>query len=767
MPRNAVVRPRATSRFPRLALCAAVLAASQAQAQLEEVVVTAQKREQSLQDAPIAITAFGQEELEQKGIRDLVDIGTFVPNVKVAPLPSNTAKATVAIRGSVTANPGIYWEPTVGIYLDGAYVGKFSGNVFKLAEVERIEVLRGPQGTLFGRNTSGGALNVITMEPSGELGGKLRGGVGNFGQGEIYGSLDLPALDLGGAGSLSTRLTLSADERDGFYKNVPAAPGTTITHPFTGQPIPANPPGNASEHNAAESTIARLDLLWDINAQLSARYSVDYVDVDNTPGKPQFTDLNTSSLTFGFPLPADLAQFVTSETDNLSSNSIDADVYEKFDSTSHTVTLDYDLAAAGVLGEASVKYIANHRTLDFAQSLDNDGTPFALFHSKIDEDYTQQSHELQLTGAYERLNYVVGLYYFEEEADAFNPLEPLNSFFGPFVQRNAYGLESEQVAAYGQVDWVPPVLEDRLTLTLGVRWTDEEKEVYIDHPDDNPPFAGRNSDGFTNVSPTAIVSYEFSDNLNAYAKYAQGWKSGGFNGEAGSLESFNRGFDAEEIDSYEIGFKSRWLNDSLQLNAAAFYNDETDIQLSVFVPSESGAAASVIENAGESVKKGFELEAMYMPGADLLVSFNYGYLDSGFEEFLEFDPALGAVVDVADERFTQYSPQHTVNLGLEYTVFRAHFGELTARLDYSYNDDYTPYVTPAQKAVSDIKGYGLVNGRLTLAKIPAAGNELEVALWGKNLLDKDYRLNTVPFGPFTASFFGPPRTYGLEATYNF
>ncbi|HBX71747.1 MAG TPA: hypothetical protein DEG86_02060, partial [Halieaceae bacterium] len=135
--------------FPKMLLAAAVLATSQAQAQgLEEVVVTAQKREQSLQDAPIAITAFGQYELEQRGIRDLVDLGTIAPNVKVAPLPSNTAKATVAIRGSVTSNPGIYWEPTVGIYLDGAYVGKFSGNVFKLAEVERIEILRGPQGTL-------------------------------------------------------------------------------------------------------------------------------------------------------------------------------------------------------------------------------------------------------------------------------------------------------------------------------------------------------------------------------------------------------------------------------------------------------------------------------------------------------------------------------------------------------------------------------------------------------------------------------------------
>jgi iron complex outermembrane recepter protein len=758
---------RISGSFTRLALCAAVLAASQAQAQgLEEIVVTAQKREQSLQDAPIAITAFGEAELEQKGIRDLVDIGTYVPNVKVAPLPSNTAKATVAIRGSVTSNPAIYWEPTVGIYLDGAYIGKFSGNVFKLAEVERIEVLRGPQGTLFGRNTSGGALNVITQKPTGEFGGKLRAGVGNYGHGELAGTLDLPAFDLGNAGSLSTRLSLSTEERDGFYDNESYDPTATISHPFTGQPVFPNARGSSDEHNSAESTIGRVDLLWEMTDRLSARYSVDIVDVENTPAKPQFTNLNTSSLTFGFPMPAELAQFLTSENDNVKSNSIDGDTFEEFDSTSQTLTVDYELCPNDILGEASLKYIANIRDLDFAQSLDNDGTPYGLFHSAIDEEYTQQSHEVQLTGSHERVNYVVGVYYFEEEADAYNPLQPLNSFFGPLLNRNAYGLESEQIAVYGQADWRPPVLDDRLTITLGVRWTDEEKEVYISHPDDPVPFAGQNDDSFTNTSPTVIFSYELADELNVYAKYAQGWKSGGFNGEAGSIESFNRGFGPEEIDSWEAGFKSRWLDNTLQVNGAVFYNDETDIQLSVFVPS-GALPISVIENAGQSEKKGFELEVVYMPTADLQFMLNYGYLDSEFKEFLEFDPATGGTINVADQRFTQYTPEHTFNAGVEYTMLRASYGELTARLDYSYNDDYTPYVTPAQKAVSDIDGYGVLNGRLTLADIPAGDNKLQLALWGKNLLDEEYRLNTVPFGPFAVSFFGNPRTYGLDATYSF
>jgi len=750
-----------------LALAVAMLAASQVQAQgLEEVVVTAQKREQSLQEAPIAISAFDQGELQQRGIRTLVDLGSIAPNVKVAPLPTNTAKATVAIRGSVTINPAIYWEPTVGIYLDGAYVGKFSGNVFRLAEVDRIEVLRGPQGTLFGRNTSGGAVSVITRKPSGELGGRLLAGIGNYNHTELEGSLDLPQLELGKVGNLKSRLSASWDERDGYYDNVNPAPGTTITHPFSGDPLPANPRGAARDSNAAKSTIARLDLLWDVNEQFSARYSVDYADVKNTPAKPQLTHLDTSDLTFGFSLPAELAQFLRPDNKNVRANSLDADVYEKFDSTSHTLTLDQDLGNSDLLGNAALKYIANYRELDFKQSLDNDGTPYAIYHTKVDESYSQQSHELQLTGSRERLNYVLGLYYFEEDASTKNPLQPLNEFFGPNVVNNSYGLDSSQIAAYGQADWTPPVLEDRLTITAGLRWTTEKKSVFIGHPDDNPPFFGKNSDRYRSVAPTLIFSYEFSDHFNAYAKYARGWKSGGFNGEAGSLEIFNEGFDPEKIDSWEVGFKSRWLDNTLQLNGAAFFNKEKDIQLSVFTPSE-GKVTSVIRNAGRSEKKGLELEVIYLPIADLMLTANYGYLSSKFTRFLEYDPVLDRTVNVASQRYTQYTPKHTANLSVEYTLLRSSHGDLLARLDYSYNHDYTPYVKPEQKAVSDIKGYGIVNGRLSLANIPLSTGQLQVALWGKNLLNKEYRLNTLPFGPLTTSFFGNPRTYGLEAQYQF
>jgi iron complex outermembrane receptor protein len=359
---------------------------------------------------------------------------------------------------------------------------------------------------------------------------------------------------------------------------------------------------------------------------------------------------------------------------------------------------------------------------------------------------------------------VIGAYYFEEEADVLDPIHVMNSFFGPYLLDNVYGLEGEQTAVYGQIEWRPEILEDRLILTAGLRWTKEEKSSYIIHPGE---FSASASDSWTNTAPTLIASYQFTDNLSTYAKYSKGWKAGGFNGESGSAVTFSEGYDPEEVDAFELGLKSRWLDNTLQFNAAAFYSDESDLQLSVFTPT-NGAPISAVRNAGSAAKQGFEFELVYQPVADLQLSANYGYLDVEYKEFLEFDPILGAEVDKKDEKAFQYAPRHTVNLGVEYTFLRADWGDLTGHLDYTYNDDYVVYVNPDQNRPLMIDSYGLFNGRLTLANIQVGQNStVQVALWGKNLTDEEYRVNGIPFGPFAVSYYGDPRTYGLEATLEF
>ncbi len=757
------------TRHPKTLMVAALASALAGNAQsqtntLEEVVVTAQKREQSLQETPIAITAFGEHEIQQRGIQDLTDLGTIVPNVKIAAMPTNTGKAAVAIRGSVTSNPAITWEPTVGIYLDNIYVGKISGNIFRVTELERIEVLRGPQGTLYGKNTIGGAVNLITTKPSGEFGVKARGALGNFDYSEGYLAVDLPALSMAGLGEIKAKLSYGAEQRDGLYDNVSPPPNATIASPFVpGARVPANPRSANDTFNELDRWSARADLLWDVSDNFSARYTYDKNDADNTSSKEQLTHVDPDNLNLGVPIPADLAQFVVDENTNADAISTDNLALEQFDAESHSLTLDYTIGEVGVLGDVSLRYIANRREMNFVQSDDNDGTPFALFHSEIDEDYEQTSQEFQVLGSSERLNYVVGVYSFEEEADVFNPLIPLNSFFGPFVLNNSYGLEADQIALYGQFDYRPRVLQDKLTLTAGVRWSREEKSSYIIHPGE---FEGDADDEWDNVAPTFVLAYDFSDDLQAYAKYSKGWKAGGFNGESESLAGFVGGYDPEEVDAWELGFKSRLMEDRLQINAAAFYNDETDLQLSVFTSGSS--ASTVIRNAGEAVKRGIELEVLFQPTNDLLLTANFGYLDSEYKEYNEFDATLGREVNLKDERANQYAPEYNFNLSGEYTFARTGWGEVQGRLDYTYSDDYVPYVTPEQNATSMIDSYGVLNGRLSLLDMPVGGDStLTVAVWGKNLTDEEYRLNTIPFGPWTVSFFGDPRTYGIEAVLRF
>ena len=744
------------ARKPITLLVAAYLSAGSASllAQgLEEVVVTAQKREQTLQDAPISIAAFNADQLEQKGVSTIDDLGTSVPNVKITRSPSNTSAATIAIRGSATINPAITWEPTVGIYLDGVFIGKNVGGIFDIAELERVEMLRGPQGTLYGKNTVGGAVNLITTKPSGEFSGKLRAGVGNYSLGTVYGSLDLPAFDLGGAGQVMAKVTGSYRERDGLYDNVADPFGNPLANPML-----------IDELNNIDNTVGRYDILWEASDRLELRYTWDYSDLDLAPSKNQLTYLDPNDPA---SVNALLAPYLTGENENRDSVSLDQAKFERSKSISRSLFADYDAGSWGALGDVTLRYIGNDRSLDWDDDIDIDGSPVNLFTSARFIDYDQASHEVQMIGTTDRTNYVFGLYYFEEEAAVYNPI----SFFGAFgspTSQNRYGFDNDSIAVFGQVEWRPAaeIFQDRLTLTLGARWTEETKDTYIDHPNDvdaqgNPaPFSGRAKKSFDNVSPTFVAAWDASDNVNIYGKIANGWKAGGFNGEAPFEAAFTTPYDAEEILSYELGIKSRWNDNRLQVNGAYFYNESTDMQMSIFVAGSS--AASIVQNAGEATIQGFEVELVALPIPELELAASYGYLDTTYNEFIENG------VDVKEQKDFPYAPRNSASLSAEYTVATGSWGDLTARLDYEFVDRHVPYIEPSQNATSEVRPYGLLNGRVTLANVPVGdGQTLKFALWGKNLADKEYRINTIPFGLWTASYFGDPRTYGVEATYEF
>lgn len=708
---------------------------------LEEVVVTAQKRETSLQKTPIAVSAFDHQSIENFGIGDVRDIGSIVPNMSVTEISSNATTVTISMRGSSTGNPAPYWEPTVGIYLNNVFIGKTVGGIFDLLDVERIEVLRGPQGTLYGKNTLSGAVNYITRKPSGELSGDLRLGAGNYDLQSAYGSVDLPRLETG-IGSLSANIAATIKKRGDLYDNTPDplnnATGLTSSHA-----------PSSSGFKSIDSRGFRASLLWDVSDDIAVLYEYHSQDIDQTPPLAQLTSIEPGGGAYPGPI---LDGYLTSPRKRARKASNDYSISEQAESQAHALHVDWQLGELGFLGDVTLKSISSYRKLDTNDAQDLDGSPIDLFHFRRIFEYEQASQEFQLIGTTERTDYILGLYYFEEEGDVINPI----TFFGAFgspTSLNQYGLDNSSYAMFGQAEIR---LTERLALTVGGRYTKEKKQQYIDRPTFQYTSA---SETWSNFSPTLSLGYDLTDSANLYFRIARGWKSGGFNGEAQSVDAFLRDFDAETVTSYELGIKSRLFDDTLQVNATAFYSKNDDMQLSVFLGGS--AAASVIANAGEAVTSGFEIELLGQLTDNLRVFLNYGYLDAEYRKFID------GGVDVKNERYFSYAPRNTLTAGLDWSLLHSSMGSLDLHIDWNFKDEYTPYVHPAQRAVAQMPSHRLLNARLSLSEIPIGENQLEISLWAKNIRNEEYPIMATPFGGWTVSTFGEPRTYGIDFAYTF
>ncbi len=725
--------------------CAGALAAlaipASAEQKMEEVVVTAQKRAQDITDVPISITAISADTLESRDITDIESIDQLAPNLRVTPTPGNSTSAQIAIRGGVTINPALTWETTVGVYLDGVYIGKTQGSVFDVVDIERVEVLRGPQGTLYGRNTLAGGVNIITRKPSGELGGYVRAGAGNYGARTLAASVDLPAMG-------NTRINLSGrtEQRDGWID---------VASP---QGFPAS---STDELNDIDNTAMRLALDSDLSDRLSLAYRFDYSEADQAASHSQLHRLD-----FDFGLP--LLGFVS--TDREDDAAVDAASYEQSEIMGHSLTIDFDLNDAW-----SLKSITALRELEWDDALDLDGTPIDVARTERHTDYDSFSQEFQLVGGNDRMNWVAGLYYFEDDGRTDNP-QVFFGAFGPFasVFDSSYGFTTEAIAAYLQAE---VSLTDALTLTAGVRYTDEEKEIEralsIPGVAELIPANTSADTSFDDLTPTISLSWAINDNATVYARYSEGFKSGGFNGEAQTAAETVTPYDSETVRSIEAGVKGAWLENRLRLSASVFQNRHEDMQLSVF--TAQGAAASNIRNAGEAEISGLELEGFYAISDAVSVSAGYGYLDAEYEEFLD----CGGAVDVANNRALPHAPEHTFNASLDATLAQGSWGNVRFIADYSSVAEHYLYPYPivpdsnpacapsALASDTEIDSYGLTNLRLTVGDVPV-GNDanLAVSLWVDNLNDVEYRSNMIDFGPgfasLTPAYYGLPRTYGLD-----
>ncbi len=748
---------------------------------LEEVVVTAQRREEKLQEVPLAITAITANELETRGIQSTLDLSASAPNLFSRPNPGSAGIATVGIRGAITGQPAIWVDSPVGLYLDGVYLGKSQGGVMDVVDIERIEILRGPQGTLFGRNTEGGAVNFISRQPSGEFGGRaeISGGDYNHWIGRL--NMDLPKW-----GPLSASLAARKETMDGWAENT------------TG-------PEDMGE---LDKEAYRVALKFDFTDNFSFLYSYDYSKSDNTPIVTSLYSMNGWAGTFpsmfgpvlGTAIQGAMTPYVETSRPDKVSTPAGFHVWERSDSKAHTAVLNWQ-----VNDTENLKYIFSDRqvTYDDQQSINGTplsvitvlpGTPFAFpwgMSSVYDRmtDYEQQSHELQWLGSHDRVNYVAGLYYFTDDGKTTDPQN--FSMFGQGPLEVEYTANTEAKAIYGQVDWE---FVDRWTLTAGLRYTEETRDGYTHQwltsgykgafVTDNPAACAAArvsclpktsySEDFTGTTPMAAISYKPTENLNFFARVARGFKSGGFSSELIN-PLVTTPYAPEFSMSYEIGAKSTLWDGRAIVNATLFYTDLTDMQTTVLIP---GTTQSILQNAGEATRQGFELETRLLLTDGWTVGFNYGYLDGEFDKYM--DNALNIpgrpVIDTADNRLPAYSPENTIGVNLDGRLLATEYGNLRLILDYTYMDSYYLYAVNKDLTAPDAGGAysaaadqlpatDLLNMRLLFADIPAGPGTLDLSLFVKNLTDADERMQGIDFSMFRTTNWIDPRTWLLTATY--
>ncbi|MFP5306780.1 MAG: TonB-dependent receptor, partial [Gammaproteobacteria bacterium] len=717
--------------------------------QIEEVVVTAQRRSEKLQDVPLAVTALPERELETRAIDDVGDLNALAPGLQLSKTPSNTTISQITIRGVSQINPAIYWDPAVGVYVDGVYVGKAQGGIFNLVDLTRVEVLRGPQGTLYGRNTLAGAINLITRAPSGEFGGSASLEIGNYNAFVQRASVDLPKL-----GIASISVGARSEQRDGW--------------------IDTTQESSTPELNDRNNRGVRVAANLDFAPSLLGEYRFDFSRIDQTNN---FDQLYRIEIPF-------LQPFASRE--RLETAAVDAPSFERSMVQGHSFTLTWDLAEGH-----SLKSISGYRRLDWNDSLDLDGSPLPVVWTQRFTDYDQFSQDLQALGAFGRWNYVAGVYYFGDDGDTNNPqnffmLDPDSDVY--FDSR--YATKTSAWAVYGQVDFRPI---DPLTLTAGVRYTREKKELeraFGLRVDTADPFfyiipEGTSAeDSFDATTPMASVAWRFNEQVNVYARYAEGFKSGGFNGEfsqppsgdpnedIGELIALNIAetktpFKPEKQQSFEIGAKTLLASGRVLLNAAVFHNKLEDFQASIFLGS--GAAASVVRNAGEATIQGLELEAAFIPFDGTQIRLNYAYLDPEYDEFID------AGINVADNRAFVHAPENTFNAAIISDLLTRSWGTVQAVVDYAWTDDFYTYpyqltpTNPFAQVAGDtqIDAHGILNLRMAVTDIPLGATASgEIALWARNALDDDTPSNFIDFGPFfgslTVANFEEPRTFGVS-----
>ena len=691
------------------------------QPRLEEIIVTAQKRQQSLQETPIAISVISVEQLQRQGISNLGSlISGQIPFLQITPYGSTPSNLAIGIRGNAPRDSSeVTREASVGVYLDGVYMARSQGLDMELVDLQRIEVLRGPQGSLFGRNAVGGAVSLISKKPSGQFGFNQTLTVGRFDE-----LRSVTRINFDQFSAVKTKLDFIHAERDGWVNNT--APGQ-------------------SDYTEYKKDGGRFSLNWQANKQLMVDYSYDQSEVETAQNYYQ--------------LYIDRIGIFGEERKRLSESRLPATPLSPtiIEQKGHALTLTWQQSDALI-----IKSISGYRELQ--EDNDNNYNGVVYFNGFSETsllDQNQYSQELQLIGSINQFEWVTGLYYLKEDVDKtlvsrftldifgnFGP--PLSAISPPItLTPRVVNAEAESQAVYGQLTWA---LSEQLDLTLGTRYTEDTR--FATRFETALQVSDQKSD---HIDSKVTLNYHWSDNLATYMQWSTAYKAGGVNTRSASFTPFTE----EEAKTVEIGLKSEFWQQRARLNLALFSSDYSDLQLDFSDPTQVGVVETI--NISKPVDvKGLELELTVSPIASLVMGLSYTYLDSHM-------PLQASPFDSSPTQFfVSLAPKHAGAMTLDYQFTPTDFGVLIAHLDLTSTDHFSFAPFGEQR----LDAYTLINGRVTLADINLGNRSgaLRASLWGKNLTDEEYIIDAFAVGDpavTIANAYGDPRTLGIEFVYDF
>lgn len=706
---------------------------------IDEIIVTAQKREENLQDTPISIVALGSDALEQKGVNSLNDLFTgAIPSLRISPFLGRASAVSIGMRGLVPVDATqVTRDPTVGIYVDSVYVGRVSGLGMELSDVERIEVLRGPQGTLFGRNTIGGAVSVVTKRPTGEFGLDVKAGIGNYDSRTIATHVNLPSV-----AGIAIKLDGLYSDRGGLVRN----------------PDPA-----FRDYSAIRKYGFKGTALWEPADNLSILYSYDQSHDKSTS--------NYSDITATDQADAVRPSFIKLGEGRVKTARIGVPVLRNPQrARGHSLIAEWDIADS-----LTIRSISAWRGLKSIQwDQDTGGVtswgpnrPFGrLSYARVDQN--QFSQEIQLVGNAGDIKYVIGGYYFNEngadEAIVYSTAlinasntgitlfpEPVPDGGAANLPDRAARVNVKSKALFGQMTWSPESLLG-LHVTVGARYTDDHKDgilTAIRGVDPDLDFKFNSS----RIDPMATLAYDFNRDINAYVKVSRAYRAGGAN----TRSSILRPFGEEELLAWEAGLKADLFDRRARINIAAYTSRLSKQQVDFINPAFVSNTETV--NAPEKRQiKGVEVDLTLAPAQGLLFGVNYAFTDA------PATPVVNIFTDAIEQVTSAFTPKHAVTLNADYRFPRFSFGELRLHIDANTAGNYLSNGTVDYKAKSAF----LINSRLSLGDIDMGGGTIDFALWGKNLTNATY--NQFDFrvrGRNTTTRYNDPRTYGVEARFRF